>query len=310
MMGLSVRRLGRTGMIVPPIGLGGAGILMDRHVAATDAAAADVAAFAIDCGMRYVDTAPLYGTASDARSSERRLGLALQGRGHCAVATKVGRLRGTRGEVVALGGADVRASVLESRRLLGRERLDVVQVHELTADIWDAVFAAGGALAELRELRAEGVVSHIGVTGSDPLVLRRAVATGAFDIVQVWRAWNLLDRSGEPLLQEAHDAGVGVVVGAPFASGILVTGEPSEELFYGPADQRELRRVRTLAALCAEYDVPLAAAALRCCLDERVATVVVGVRSREDAVGTLTAAAVEVPPELLERLEEVGSAAC
>jgi D-threo-aldose 1-dehydrogenase len=168
-----------------------------------------------------------------------------------------------------------RRSVQLSAKELRREVLDVVQLHELTGEQCGPALA--GAVQELERLKEEGRLRLIGVTGSDPVALLEAVRSDRFDTVMVWKIWNLLDERGDEVLDEAAARGMGVLVGAPFASGILATG-PTEgaQLHYGTATAEALDRVR---ALQAQSDEPLAVRALRFCLDDRVTAVVAAVES-------------------------------
>lgn len=296
-MTIARRPLGNTGVDVTALGLGGAGVLMDRGVVADDAAAAGVVRFALDRGVRVFDTSPVYGTDADPRRSERRLGMGLGSGGAAFVATKAGLRRNGGGLATALDGDEVRASVAESLRKLGRPTVDLVQIHELTADTWEA---ACGALAALRELRDEGVVRLVGVTGSDPAILERAIDVEGVDTIQVWRAWNLLDRSAEGLLDAARSAGVGVFVGAPFASGVLA-GEDGE-FNYGPVPDEIRGRVATIRSIVAERGMSLREAALRFCLDERVGAVLVGARTRQDVAELLATPMEPLPADLVAEL--------
>jgi D-threo-aldose 1-dehydrogenase len=268
---LASRALGRTGRSVSVLGLGGAGCLMNQYGPVTDAEAIAVVDRAVELGVTYVDTAPAYGD----RLSERRVGLALERHPDVVVATKTGLFDLGRGAyAVDFGASATRASIELSLGALRRERIDVVQLHELTRGAWAAAFARRGALAELTKARAEGLIGAIGVTGSDPGVLLDAIGTDAFDTVMVWKVWNLLDRAGESVLEAAAERGLGVVVGAPFASGILATGAVADAtLHYAEAQPADRERVSALERTCATAAVPLARAALQFALDDRVSCV-------------------------------------
>jgi len=134
----------------------------------------------------YVDTAPLYGSGA----SERRIGLALRQhpRGpECVAATKLGYVPQ---DYDYSFDATIR-SVEASRERLGLDRIPIVQIHEIRLEIWDAVVDPHGALAALRKLRADGVIGHIGVTGSDVPTVLRALATGEFETVFFWHYYHL-----------------------------------------------------------------------------------------------------------------------
>ena len=178
----------RTGVRVSRLGLGGAGALMDQYGPVTGEEVGELITAALDCGIDLFDTAPAYGD----RLSERRLGERLPA--GAFVATKVGLYSDGAGSRVDLSGASTRRSLERSLELLGRARLDLVQLHELDGASWGEASGPSGALAALERAREEGLVRFIGVTGSDVATLRRAVASDRFDTVMVWKAWNLLDR--------------------------------------------------------------------------------------------------------------------
>jgi aryl-alcohol dehydrogenase-like predicted oxidoreductase len=131
---LEQRVLGRTGLRVSVLGLGGAGIAGLYREFQDDEAAAGVVRAALDAGITYIDTAPLYGKGA----SERRIGLALRGhpaRRRCVVATKLGYVP----EDFDFSAAATRRSVAASMERLGLDHLPLIQIHELRAEIWDEI---------------------------------------------------------------------------------------------------------------------------------------------------------------------------
>ena len=112
---LPKRRLGRTNLEVTSLSLGGAGLGRDD---VTDDQAVDAVHRAIELGINYLDTSPLYG------ESERRVGLALDRgwREKVYLATKTGTHPQWRGDYSASG---TRRSVENSLRLLKTDNLDV-----------------------------------------------------------------------------------------------------------------------------------------------------------------------------------------
>ena len=281
------RRLGRTGIEVGELALGGAGALMNQYGPVADADAIAIVSRAVALGVDLIDTAPAYG----ARSSERRIGLATRSRPDVLLCTKTGLFDEAPGYRVDFSGDATRRSLENSLRLLGRDCIDLVQVHELTDETWPDVFGRHGALAVLEAARDEGLVRWVGVTGSRSDILVRAIQTGRFDTVMIWRVWNLLDRSGEPALDAAAAADIGVLVGGPFASGILATGAVlGARVHYREADAAELETVRGLEYEARRDGERLIERALRFCLDPRVGCVVAAVAKLEQ-VDELIAAA-------------------
>ena len=109
---------------------------------------------AIELGINYLDTSPLYG------ESERRVGLALNGgwRRKVYLATKTGTHPEWRGDYSASG---TRRSVENSLRLLKADYLDVCLVHDPTS--MAPIVAKGRALDELQKMREEGLIHFIGL---------------------------------------------------------------------------------------------------------------------------------------------------
>lgn len=236
---LPTRPLGRTGRTVTRIGLGLAALGRpgylnlghagdlgeDRSVEALQRRSHDVLDAAYGRGVRYVDAARSYGRA------EAFLAAWLAARGHTdvVVGSKWGysytadwRVDAEQHEVKDHTLATLRRQVAETRSLLG-ERLGLYQVHSATLD--SGVLTDDAVLDALAGLRAEGVVVGLSVSGPGQAgTLRRALGVQRdgrplFGVVQA--TWNLLERSAGPALQEAHEAGVGVLVKEALANGRL-----------------------------------------------------------------------------------------
>ncbi|MBI2942243.1 MAG: aldo/keto reductase [Chloroflexi bacterium] len=191
-------------------------------------------------------------------------------------------------------------SVHDSLSRLGLERITLVQVHELRPETWDAVMAPGRALAALRRLQVEGLVGHVGVTSSERETLARAIDSGEFETVLLWKHYHLLDRSGEAILRLAVEQGLGLIVGTAFAGGILATGAgPGAKFFYRDAPAAERDRAARLEATCARFGVPLASAALQFCLRSAGVTTVIAGADRPEHVERNVAALTTPIPEAL-----------
>jgi aryl-alcohol dehydrogenase-like predicted oxidoreductase len=191
------RALGRTGLVVPVIGMGTwqtydvAGIAADQRQAVTDAA--------FEAGARFFDSSPMYGQA------EHVLGDTLKRRRNQAiVATKVWA------DDDAEAGRQIEASL----RFFGGW-VDVYQVHNLVA--------ASRRIAELAELQGRGTVKIIGLThyaSSAFPAMRRLMADPRVGAIQV--PYNPGERAVEAeLLPAAADLGVGVIVMRPLGQGRL-----------------------------------------------------------------------------------------
>ncbi|MGG2463355.1 aldo/keto reductase [Streptomyces sp. RGM 3693] len=290
------RELGRSGVTVPPLGLGCAP-LGNLYRAVPEERARAVVRTALATGARYLDTAPHYGVGL----SEERLGRALRGldRTGYVLSTKVGRrLRPlapgeqpsgegfvatpARARVRDLTRDGIRATLEASLARLGVAAVDIVYLHDVEHHLPE-VYATG--YPALAELRAEGRVRAIGFGMNHSGVLARLVADLDVDVVLCAGRWTLLERTAvDDLLPVCARRGTSVVVGGVYNSGLLADPSPGAPYDYAPAPPAVLARARQLATVCAEFDVPLKAAALRFPFGHpAVAAAVVGAASPDEA---------------------------
>lgn len=261
-----LRALGRTGLRVSRIGLGLAalgrpGYINVGHgedlrgrtdVAAMEENAHSVLDEAFAGGVRYLDAARSYGMAEAFLSSwleQRRLNPS-----DVTVGSKWGytytagwRIDAAQQEVKDLSVATLRRQLAESRAFLG-PHLRLYQIHSATVE--SGVLEDAAVLEELARLREEGVAIGISVTGPGQAeTILRALAIGAFDSVQA--TWNIIERSAETALAEAHAAGLGVIVKEAVANGRLARREADPHL-TALADERGVTSdVLALAAVLA-----------------------------------------------------------
>ncbi len=214
---MQYRTLGRTGLRVSELGIGGAQIGLKNYMApwdpASDAAVAQIERMvqrALDLGYNYVDTAPGYGNGR----SEEIIGRVAGARRHeFTLATK------TSAGTWAKGKAEVKAEAEASLRRLQTDHVDILQFHggdyrpEQVRHLLD-----DGPADAYRELREEGKVRFLGITAEEPVTLRPLIASGLFDVIQI--RFNLLYQNAyHNMLPEAAQAGLGVVVMRPATSG-------------------------------------------------------------------------------------------
>jgi D-threo-aldose 1-dehydrogenase len=322
------RRLGRTAVEVSRLGLGGAP-LGNLFRAVTEVDARDTVLAAWAAGLRYFDTAPLYGHGL----SERRLGAALRDRprGDFVLSTKVGRRLEARAPAAAAGGVYVDVppvlpvydygyegtlrSVEASLDRLGLDRVDVLFVHDVGAHTHGADGertvreTLGGAVPALERLRREARVRAIGVGVNEWQVAQRMVEAADLDCVLLAGRYSLLEQGAlETFLPLCARRGVGVIIGGAFNSGILATGAvPGAPYNYAPAPPGVQERVRALERVCAGHGVPLAAAALQFPLAHpAVAAVVVGARSAAEVARDVMLAQTVIPGALWRDLRTAG----
>ncbi len=191
------RLLGKTGVHVTLLGLGGEGVLRthNRH-----AEAVAVIRRAIEQGITYCDTAPAYSSSQD------YYGLALgEDRKKVFLASKTHER--TRDGSLRL--------LEDSLRRLRTDHLDLLQLHDLREmEELDSIFGKNGAIHALEQARAEGRVRFFGITGHhDPAVLVEAIRRYPFDTALV--ALNVADKQRlsfiQTVLPAAKQAQMGVV---------------------------------------------------------------------------------------------------
>jgi aryl-alcohol dehydrogenase-like predicted oxidoreductase len=234
-------RLGSSGLIVGPIGLGlaalgrpayintgrDADLGADRSVAAMERRCHEMLDAAHAAGIRYVDVARSYGLAEQFLASwlrARRLGP-----GAVTIGSKWGytytggwRLDAPVHEVKDLSVETLERQARESRDVLG-DHLRLLQIHSATLE--SGVLEDPAVLRELLRLRAGGLVIGVTVTGPrQGEVIRRALDARAdgvnpFQVVQA--TWNLLETSAGPSLAEARAQGWGVILKEVLANGRL-----------------------------------------------------------------------------------------
>ena len=161
----------------------------------------------------------------------------------------------------------------------------------------------------LVELQREGLIDHLGVAGGPIDLMRRYLRTGVFEVVITHNRYTLVDRSAEPLLDEAGELGVAVVNGAPYGGGVLAKGPAAvSDYAYRAAPADVMRCVEQIDAACARHGAPIAAAALQFSLREpRVASTIAGMSAPERVEETVRLARWPIPAELWDELESMAA---
>jgi D-threo-aldose 1-dehydrogenase len=307
---LARRPLGRTGLQVTPVCVGGGtlGNMPETFAYEVPAGRAMATVLRVLQGpINFLDTSANYGEGE----SERRIGAALAEAGGVpdgfVLATKVDRDSAS-GD---FSGEQVRRSAEGSLERLGLDRLQLLYLHDPEHISFEQGMAAGGPVEELVRLLEEGVAEHIGVAGGPVGLLSRYIRTGVFEVLITHNRWTLVDRSAGELLDEAASLDVAVVNAAPFGGGILAKGsEARSDYAYHPADQEILRRVRAMEAACDQHGVPVAAAALQFSMrDPRIASTIVGISRPERVEETVALASWKLPEQLWEALEPLAAPA-
>jgi aryl-alcohol dehydrogenase-like predicted oxidoreductase len=170
---------------------------------------------ALDLGVNWIDTAPFYGWGR----AEEIVGQALRGREDALVFTKCGTLPDReRGDRMDLSPAAIRADVEASLRRLQRERVDLLQLHDI-----DRSTPIEDSWGEVQRLIADGKVRHGGISNHSAADVERALQIGPVGALQY--QYSLLHRDTEAeILPLGVERRIGLLAWSPLASGFLAEG--------------------------------------------------------------------------------------
>ena len=298
------RILGRTGLEVSVLGMGGAFITSRANTARDEARRAVHRAF--ELGLNYVDTAPSY---SD---SEEVVGYALNGVTRPFIlSTKLG---GRPQPFNPRDKAGLRRSVEESLRLIGRDQIDILFVHEPDRpgqyDWWTDWESFHGPVNDLLdELKAEKIIRFTALGGTTAYELPRIIATGRYDVVLTAFNYSLLWREATiAVLPEAKRQGMGIIIGSPLQQGALARRYDEQIRAGAPwlsAPRRE--QYRRLYAFVDDIGIPLPELGMRFVISNPdISMTLTGARSVAEVEANV--AAVEngpLPADVLQRLGEI-----
>jgi aryl-alcohol dehydrogenase-like predicted oxidoreductase len=230
--GLRTVELGRTGMRITRVGMGawaigGAG-WWHAWGAQDDEESIATIRQGVELGINWVDTAPIYGLGH----SEEVVGRALEGlEERPYVFTKASLLDGGDGSVRHNLKRD--SLLREVEASLSRLRVDAIDLYQVH---WpDPDEDVEEAWATFAELKAQGLVRHIGVSNFDVAQMRRAQAIAPVETLQP--PYSLLERAIEDeVLPFAEREGIGVIPYSPMASGLLTGAMTAERVAALPDD--------------------------------------------------------------------------
>jgi D-threo-aldose 1-dehydrogenase len=325
------RQIARTKLTVTLLGMGGAS-LGDMRESIPEHQAVSTLEAAHASGVGYFDTSPWYGNGK----SELRFGhvLRTKPRDSFVLSTKVGRVHSRPADPDGYrhpgwaGGLPfeprfdyTRDAVLKSYEMslarLGLNRVEALLIHDLDPrhhKSEEGVRAAlteldsGGGYKALAELKARGEIAAIGAGINLAGMIPRFLERWPLDFFLVAMPYTLLDQGGLEELDLCAERGVSVVIGAPFASGILARGpQPGATYGYRAAQPDVLARAERIAAVCSRRDTPLAAAALQFPFGHRsVVSVIPGPVTTEEVRKNLAWIRSEIPVALWDDLKREG----
>jgi D-threo-aldose 1-dehydrogenase len=271
---------------------------------------------ALDLGVTSFDTAPLYGLGL----AERRLGVALRGvpRDSYRLSTKVGRVlveepHATGDQWAGFHTAShlrprwdfstngVRRSIEQSFERLETAQVELALLHD--PDLSGDADAVPRGLEALDMLRADGLVQRIGVASKDIRALERALDFGGADVLMIPGRLTLINREASAIALRAEASGVAIWNAAPFNGGALA-GAPLRASGYGALSDAEAAAFARVLSLAAEFDVPVAPAALQYAARlPAVERLTVGAASASQIADNLAGLRMPLPAVFWERLD-------
>lgn len=302
---LERREIGDTGVRLTSIGLGGSAI-GGEYSPTSDTEAYHAIEKALNLGIRYVDTAPLYG----AGKSEARIGhfLAKERPTNLVISTKVGRIlvpnaEGTLTPTFNFSREAVMQSVEGSLRRLGVDSVDILYIHDPDNHYQEAISQAYKALVELRD---SGRVKAIGVGMNQWEMELRFAQEGDFDCFLQAGRYNLMDQSAlDKFLPYCEDKGIGIISGAPFAYGVLAADLRPGAKLKRDVPALVLEKARKIDAICSKHDVPIKAASLQFILAHPAfCSVIPGSQTEDEVEENFDAIKYPIPRELWNELKQ------
>lgn len=282
-----------------------------------------------DAGIRYYDTAPMYGHGL----SELRTGQSLRwkNRGDFVLSSKVGRIlkpkRRSEIDFTPWNNAapfemvfdysydGTMRSFEDSLQRLALESMDICFIHDIDVftrgEDQPAVFneAMDGCWKALSQLRDEGVVKAIGVGVNEWEVCQAALEQRDFDCFLLAGRYTLLEQDSlNSFLPMCEERGAAVVVGGGFNSGILATGAVDGAKYnYAPAPAEIMDKVAKIEQVCADHKVPLPAAALQFVVAHpAVPSFIAGTRTVEQLGKNLAWFSHDIPADFWAELKHKG----
>jgi D-threo-aldose 1-dehydrogenase len=310
----------------------GAAPLGNLYRAHTDKEAQDTFAAAWKAGIRYYDTAPLYGLGL----SETRLNPFLRGkkRSDFVLSTKIGRTlkvcepsqrtgigkffdTPSRQEVFDYTYDGVMRSLEFSLERLGVDSIDIVFAHDIdvfthgSTAIRDAHVKTlmDGGYKALVKLRDEKVIKAFGAGVNEYQVCETLAAQGDFDLFLLAGRYTLLEQTAlDSFLPMCESRGIGIILGGPYNSGILASGaKPGAWYNYDPAPKAILDRVRMIEAVCKAHKVKLPEAALRFPVKHpSVVSVIPGMVSPKEVALNVKTMSAKIPKAFWKDLKSQG----
>ena len=324
---LDNRFLGKTGVKLPILGFGGAplGELFKKvSLPQTE----NTLNQAYESGIRYYDTAPFYGHGL----SEHRLGHMLRQkiRSEFILSTKVGRVYSPfHGDAANfdgppwIGGLPFQCSFdysaegfersfIDSTLRLGINQIDLLVIHDLDHSyhgktVQQKLKELESGVEWLNKMKALELIKSFGAGINDMQMMPVFMEQFDIDFFLVAMPYTLLDQSPlEENFPACKKSEIGIIIGSPYASGILATGSNCDSTYgYVSANDEVLKKVKSIESVCKKYDVPLKAASLQFpLLHPLVASVIPGMLDIEEVLVNIQMMKHPIPAEFWLELKK------
>ncbi len=298
-------QLGRTDLKVSRLALGG---LFVSSVGGEYEQGRAAIHRALELGVNFIDTAPGYA------NSEEVIGKALADvEAPVILSTKLG---GFPKPFQPQDRDSLRASVEQSLRLLGRDQIDMLLIHEPDRPKqyawwtdWEGV--AGPVLDVFDELKAAGTIRYTGLGGTTAYEMRHLIRSGKFDVLLTALNYSILWREAErEVIPAAVEQGMGIIIGSPLQQGAL-SARFDRTVTAPPPWLSSIRseQFRLLYKVLDDIDMSLPELAIRFVLSNpAVHTVLMGARSVEEVEQNVAATnRGALPTEIQKRLDTIAA---
>ena len=273
---------------------------------------------ALDNGMNYFDTAPLYGHGLAEERLGRILGKVSQ---PFVLQTKVGRVLNwveKADSVPWFPDADphiqpvfdysadgIKRSLEDSLKRLGVDHIDIALMHDAENHIGQAINIAYPVLADLKR---QGIIKAVGIGINFCDVAIEIMKNVDLDIVLLAGRYTLLDQSAQnKLLPYALERKVDITIGGVFNSGVLADPKPGATFEYLPASDEIIKKAQDIRAFLSKQGIPLTAAALQFPLRHpAVTSVLTGSRNSKELLANMADFDLELPEDIWNQLEGAG----
>ncbi|MEO9825824.1 MAG: aldo/keto reductase [Paracoccaceae bacterium] len=324
------RKIGRTALDLPVLGMGTAPV-GELYAKVDEQTAQAIFEAAWNTGVRYFDTAPWYGRGL----AEHRVGafLRTKPRSDFCISTKVGRTLYRPNDPTTFdrspwaGGLNfdvnfdysydgVMRSYEQALQRLALDTVDALVIHDLDAMYHDAAAIeshtralSDGGMKALDELKSSGDIKAFGMGINLKEQLEGLAQNVDLDFALVAMPYTLIDQDClHTGMKACLDRGVSVIVGAPFASGILATGSKGSAKYnYAAADPTIVQKVQNIEAVCTAHNVDLQAAALQFPLAHpAAASIIPGAAKPSEIESNVASLDVDIPVAFWADLKSEG----